>query len=197
MLHSFSFGTISGYSELPDEVLNLFSSLVVNPEKKIEFAGEIISAGLEGRIDFSSEFNLDAYEATIRKNNKLNLNNKRKYEVFLDFGSNSDEDSEVFRQGGVKEDFASSHTVDQIKDAYEQILLDAELEYAINTIKELQPVLAVEERIDFIGAIRLALKGIPDAISKIKRICDEYDVVAEQVKVILGSGKTFDEMFAF
>lgn len=194
-LRSYSFGKSLGVDELPVGVLNLFIGLAERPDKKIEFASEIVLSGLQGRIDLNSEFNIDAYEAAIRKNIRLGVESERKKKVYLDFSDGDDWD-EVIASGGMKSDVASIHTVEQVQDAYEQLLLDEELEYAISTIKELQPILLVEEGIDFIYAMKQALKGIPDAIEAIKNICNEYEVVAEQVHSILSSGYTFEEIFA-
>lgn len=193
LLRSFSFGQFHGISELPDEVLSLFSSLVENPDKKIEFASEIISAGLQGNIDFGREFNIDAYEAAIRKNQKLGKSNKRKREVFLDFTAGDDDDSQA---GGIRVDIASAQNVQQMEDAYEQLMDEDELRYAVSAIKSLQPVLMVEARLDLIYTIRQALKGIPDSVKMLRQVCTDYEVLGEQVQVVLGSGYAFEELFA-
>lgn len=196
VLRSYSFGSICGVNELPKEVLNLFVGLVEHPEKKIEFASEIVSAGLQGRINFDSTFNIDAYEAAIRKNQKLGVENKKKKEVFLDFGGNSSDDyDEVARQGGMKEDQVATKAVEKMEDAYEELLLEDELQYAVKTIRGLQPVLLANEKVDFLYTVRQALRGMPESRDILKRLCDEYEVVAEQIQVILGSGKSFDEIF--
>ena len=140
LLKSYSFGSMYGVTELPTEVLNLFTGLVYNPEKKIEFASEIISAGLQGRIDFESEFNIEAYEAAIHKNLKLGKESKRKKEMFLDFSDNSDDWEETVRSGGIKADSISASAVDKMEDAFEELLMEDELKYAVDTIKSLQPM---------------------------------------------------------
>lgn len=195
LLRSYSFGHVFGVTELPEEVLNLFIGLSYNPEKKVEYSSEIISAGLQGNIDFNREFNLDAYEATIRKNLRLGKESKRKKEVFLDFTDNSSDWEETASAGGMKADIASVRAVEKMEDAYEKILLDDELKYAVETIKSLQPMLLVEEKMDFLYTMKQALKGIPESIKILQRVCEDFEVVAEQVKVILGSGYTFEEIF--
>lgn len=195
LLRSYSFGSFHGYSELPKEVLNLFVKANQTPNKKIEFASEIISNGLQGRIDFTREFNLDAYEATIRKNQRLNLDAKKRKETYIDYSASGDDWSDVFRTGGMTIDAVSASAIVDVKDAFEQLMDDEELKYAIESIKSLQPVLFVEEQVDFIGAIKDALNGIPNALATVKEICDKYDVVAEQVKCILSSGYSFEECF--
>ena len=193
LLRSFSFGHISGVTELSNEILGLFEDLVYNPEKKIEFASEIISAG---NIDFKHDFNIDAYESAIRKNQRLGKEAKRKKEVFLDFSDNSDDWDETVQAGGIKADTATTRATKKMEDAYEQLLADEELKYAVETIKSLQPMLLVEAKMDFMCTVKQALKGIPESVNLLKRVCDDYEVVAEQVKIILGSGKTFEEIFA-
>ena len=195
VLRSFSFGHVCGVTELPVEVLNLFLPLSANPEKKIEYASEIISAGLLGNINFKQDFNIDAYEAAIRKNLKLGKESSRKKFVFLDFGDTNDDWDEVSSAGGIKADVASAHAVNKMEDAYEQLLLDDELKYAVETIKSLQPMLLVEAKMDFIHTIKQALKGIPESVRLLQQVCEDFEVVAEQVKIILGSGYTFEEIF--
>lgn len=196
LLRSFSFGHISGVTELPIEVLNLFSDLCYNPDKKIEFASEIISAGLQGNIDFEHDFNIDAYEAAIRKNQKLGKEAKRKKEVFLDFTDSNDDWDETVQAGGIKADTATTRATKQMEDAYEQLLADEELKYAVETIKSLQPILLVEAKMDFKCTVKQALKGIPESIALLKKVCEDYEIVAEQVNIILNCGKPFEEIFA-
>lgn len=195
LLKSYSFGHIFGVTELPNEVLNLFIGLSKNPEKKIEYASEIISAGLQGNIDFNHEFNLDAYEAAIRKNLKLGKESRRKKEVFLDFTDNNDDWEETQYAGGIKADVATTHAVQKMEDAYDKLIMEDELRYAVDTIKSLQPMLLVEAKMDFMHTMEQALKGIPESIKLLQRVCDEFEVVAEQIKIILGSGYTFEEIF--
>ena len=196
LLRSFGFGHFNGVTELPNEILNLFIPLSENPEKKVEFASEIISAGLQGKINFNQEFNLDAYESAIRKNLRLGKEGKRKKEVFLDYSDTSDSWEETAQAGGIKADVATLMAVDKMEDAYEQILMEDELKYAVETIKSLQPVLLVEARMDFLHTIEQALKGIPESVKMLQKVCEEYEVVAEQIKTVLSSGYSFEEVFA-
>lgn len=193
LLRSYSFGQFHGITELPEEVLSLFTSLVEEPGKNIRYASEIISAGLQGNIDFSREFNIDAYEAAITRNLGLNKSRKQKKETFLDFSGGDGDDTQ---HGGVRVDIASMSNALQMEDAYEALLDEDELRYAITTIKSLQPVLLVEARLDLIYTIRQALKGIPDSVKMLRTVCEDYEIVGEQIKVVLGSGHEFEEMFA-
>lgn len=194
MLHSLSFGTIgNGKSEIPTEVLNLFLSLSDNPSKKLEFASEIVENGLAGRIRLDSSFNIDAYEATIRKNLRLGKESKRKKISYFDLCT---EDTDAFtKQDGVSLEAYVPKAL-QMQDAFEQLLCDEELSYAISTIRALDKDLQVEENIFIIDVIKQALLGIPTAVDSIKYICSKYKLVAEQLETILSSGKSFNEMFA-
>lgn len=194
LLRSLSFGNYHGVSELPDEVLQLFMELVENPNRQIEFASEIIDAGLQGRIDLNSSFNLGAYEATIRKNGKLNLENRKKRELYID-QSDGDDWEDVSRSGGIKVDALQRDAVDEIADAYEKLILEDELQYAITTIKELQPILLIEEQVDLLHLLKQSLRFVPSAIEALRSLCSDYEVLAEQIKVVLESGRKFEELF--
>lgn len=196
LLRSYSFGQINGVDELPEEILRLFTDLVEIPEKQIEFASEIISAAMQGNIDLEHEFNIDAYESAIRKNIRLGKEAKRKKEVFLDYTDSSDSWEETAQAGGIKADVATLQAVNKMEDAYEQIMLEDELQYAVETIKSLQPMLLIEARIDFLHTMKQALKGIPESVKILQSVCNEYEVLAEQVRTVLSSGYTFEEIFA-
>lgn len=196
LLRSYSFGQMNGVDELPEEILRLFTDLVEIPEKQIEFASEIISAAMQGNIDLEHEFNIDAYESAIRKNIRLGKEAKRKKEVFLDYTDSSDSWEETAQAGGIKADVATLQAVNKMEDAYEQIMLEDELQYAVETIKSLQPTLLIEARIDFLHTMKQALKGIPESVKILQNVCNEYEVLAEQVRTVLSSGYTFEEIFA-
>ena len=196
LLRSYSFGQMNGVDELPEEILRLFTDLVEIPEKQIEFASEIISAAMQGNIDLEHEFNIDAYESAIRKNIRLGKEAKRKKEVFLDYTDRSDSWEETAQAGGIKADVATLQVVNKMEDAYEQIMLEDELQYAVETIKSLQPMLLIEARIDFLHTMKQALKGIPESVKILQNVCNEYEVLAEQVRTVLSSGYTFEEIFA-
>lgn len=192
LLKSFSFGQFHGYTELPEDVLSLFTSLVEDPSKHVKYASEIISAGLQGNIDFSRNFNIDAYEAAITRNQQFSTSKKRKKETFLDFGSGDDDEAQ---HGGVRVDVASLHNVAQMEDAYEQLMSEDELRYAISAIKSIQPMLLVEARMDVLYTMKQALRGIPDSVKMLKKLCEEYEILGEQIKIVLSSGYSFEEMF--
>lgn len=195
MLMSFSYGNFLGVNELPDEILGLFVSLVDNPNKKLEFTSEIVFNGLQGRIDLSREFNIDAYETTIRKNQVLGKEGKKKKELYIDMSGSSDDWDEVTCSGGIKLDQVNDRVVDKIQDAYEQLLLDDELQYAVDTIKALNDDLMLEESIDLIYALKQSVKGIPEAIKSVKEVCENNGLVSELVMTVLNSGYEVSQIF--
>ena len=195
LLRSYSFGTFFGVNELPVEVLNLFVG--VNSDEKIEYASEIIFNGLQGRIDLNKGFNLKAYEAAIRKNQRLGTDAEKKKRSWIDFDEPSSDDySETVTSGGISVNELNSKAVDKVEDAFEQYLDDDELQYAIDTIKSLQPQLLTEAQVDLIGCIKQALKEVPQAIQTLKEVCEEFPLVSELVEIVLTSNKSFEECFA-
>jgi hypothetical protein len=44
--------------------------------------------------------------------------------------------------------------------------------------------------------MKQALKGIPESVKILQNVCNEYEVLAEQVRTVLSSGYTFEEIFA-
>ena len=192
---SFSYGNFLGVNELPDEILGLFVSLVDNPNKKLEFTSEIVFNGLQGRIDLRREFNIDAYETSIRKNQVLGKEGKKKKELYIDMSGSSDDWDEVTCSGGIKLDQVNDRVVDKIQDAYEQLLLDDELQYAVDTIKALNDDLMLEESIDLIYALKQSVKGIPEAIKSVKEVCENNGLVSELVMTVLNSGYEVSQIF--
>lgn len=185
-----------GVSELPVEVLNLFLPLTEDPDKRIEYASEIITAGLQGRIDFSKEFNLDAYEATIRKNQHLLKESERKKKSYIDFSGASDDFDEVASNGGIKAEFESLETIEEMKDAFEEVLSNEELNYAVSTIKSLNDDFIADYGTDLIFALKSAVRGIPQAVEEIKKICTDFSVVSELIETILTSKCEVEALFA-
>ena len=85
--------------------------------------------------------------------------------------------------------------VDKVEDAFEKLLDEEELHYALSVINDLQSFLAVEAKVDFTLLIKQAIRGIPESVKKLKEICEKYSVVGEQVEIILSSGYSVEELF--
>lgn len=194
-LGCFGFGTAFGVSEIPEDVLYLFKDLVVNPDKKIEFASEIVVSGLQGRINLNKDFNIDAFEYAIKHNTFLNKERKKKKESYIEFDSEDWEDSAT--RGGIQESQINGKAVQKMADAFEEIIADDSLRYAVETIKSLNNDLIVEENIDFIEVLKQAVDFVPSAVEMVKYICDKYKVISDIAYEILNSGRPIDELFAF
>ena len=190
-LGSYSFGSYMGVDEIPEKVLGLFAD-PVRQGKSLNYASEIVFSGIRGRIDLNREFNIEAYEKAIEKNGQLSAYNKKKKESYLDFGSSDDYDS-VTQSGGVQ---AERLNLEVVQDAFEELLDNDELACAVSNIRRLNDEFITVEETDIIEAIRLALKGIPQAIKELKRICEFYPQISENIKTILSCGLSFDEVFA-
>lgn len=195
-LMSFGFGSYKGVDEIPENILSLFTSMLDQPEKTVECTEEIITAGLEKRIDFSRVFNLDAYEYTIKNNTRMNVEKERSKKVFIDFASNESERESSLRNGGMTVDSVSASAIKDLSDAFEEVLDNSELQYAIDTIKSLNDDFIVDYGINLVSVIKKAVIGFPQAVAKLKELCDEFDVVSEQVQIILQSGKDVESCFA-
>lgn len=191
-LRSFSFGSSMGVDEIPQKVLSLFSSYV-GADKQLQNASEIVFAGIQGRINLDGKFNMEGYTHAIEHNKKLYKNNRKKKESFIDYGSPSDDYNTIAQEGGIQADRLQ---IEEVKDAFEELIEHDELRYAVSAIKQVNAEFIVVEELDLIDAIRMALKGIPQAIKDVQRICDFYPQVAENVKTILSSGFEFEEVFA-
>jgi len=193
LLKSFSFGSSMGVDELPIEVINLFSDCV-GKEKELNYASEIVYSALNGRIDYNRPFNIDAYENAIKKYSSLAQYSRKKKEKFIDFTANSDDSySECVRAGGIPEEKLD---VSGVKDAYLEFDDNDELMHAVANIKKLNTEFIIVEELDIIESIRLALRGIPQAVEDLKHLCDFYPKVSEYIKTILSSGFEFEEIFA-
>lgn len=191
-LRSFSFGSSMGVDEIPQRVLSLFSSYV-GAEKQLQYASEIVFAGIQGRINLDKEFNLEGYTKAIEHNKNLYKHNRKKKESFIDSGSSSDDYNTVIQEGGIQADRLQ---IEEVKDAFEELIEHDELRYAVSAIKKVNAEFIVVEELDLIEAIRMALKGIPQALKDVQRICEFYPKVAENIKTVLSSGFEFEVIFA-
>lgn len=190
-LRSFSFGSYMGVEEVPEEVVSLFNGCLEDG-KQLHYASEIIFAGIQGRIDLNNSFNVVGYEKVIDKNTSLVMRKRKKKEMYIDYGSSDDYET-VAQNGGIQ---ADRLYIEDVQDAFEELVDNDELRFAVDNIKKLNSEFIIVEELDLIEAIRLALKGIPQAIKDIKRICDFYPKVADSIKTVLSSGVEFETVFA-
>lgn len=179
LLRSFSFGQFNGYDEIPAYVLeHLFHDLSDNPTKKVDCCYEVVSAALAGRINFNTEFNLSAYDKEVKEHHKLDASHRAKKVDFLDDFGGDDEnehggvDLSRLEVRGVVDDFARSD---------ERSYLIQEACY----IKSHLDFFLIEEQICFLTVYRQALKGIPESIAIIKRLCENYDWFNDFIDTLL------------
>lgn len=184
-LKSFSFGSYKGVDELPDVVVGLFSSMMERPEKSVEYAEEIINAALEGRINFDKEFNMGAYETSIRNNTRMNAQDRMKKETFF-----TDDDLDEAYKGGVSENKVSDN-----RDDYASFEDEDEVKWAVNSIKAENNTYRIDYGINIIKLLKKATGGYPQAMEKLKMVCLEFERVGEWIKIILSSGHSVDSLF--
>ena len=194
-LRSYSYGFHLGVAEIPEEVLQLFTQLNSGSVKQTDFASDIINAGLQGRINFNREFNLGGYETSIRRNQHYTKESSKKKQSYLDFSS-EDNFNEVASSGGIKAEQLQLDTIEEMKDAFEEVLMDEDLKYAVSTIKELNEDFISDYGTDLIFALKKAVKGTPQAVKQLKTICEEFTVVSDCIQTILSSKQEVDILFA-
>ena len=134
------------------------------------------------------EFRLEAYINKINHMRRLEGLRESKRVVHVADDSGDDDDS-----SGVVSDkqmcFADT------SDAYADFADACELQYAVEKLNSLNGYFMVNARCDVKLAVRQALRGIPDSIVLLKRLCEEYPVAADLLKIILGSGQPYESMF--
>lgn len=189
LLRSYSYGTFMGVSELPPDVVNLFSSLVEEKEKKISYASEIVFAALAGNIKLDDSFNIDAYTSTIRKNERLCTDKKRMYES--SYTLNSDCDDGLLDLG-----YCSQHNTENISDSddYTKFEDNEFLQYSVSVLKEINKDFISDYGIDLIFCIKRALGGIPSAVDVLKDICINFDNIKDMIYALLTSEKDLDSI---
>lgn len=192
-LHNYTFGISYGVNELPVGIINLFTPLVEEPSRRVEFVSEIITGGLRGRINLN-DFDLGKYENGIRKKCYLADLTKGKKTIALETGRMT-ESTEVSYGLVMSEDKVNNRLVQKMKDAYEELQDEDELHYAIQTITALNDSFQIDDGVDMLCALKNAIRGIPSAIAVLKDLCNRYEVVADLIQTILSSGKTYSEMF--
>lgn len=172
--------------QLPERVQALFSTMADKPTKSVEYVDEIIRAGLDGRIDLSSNFNLEGYCYRITSTYKGKVEPKSLKKIKYLEDDTSDFENTA-KSGGVL-----TNTIIKLETSFEEIENDSELMFAVDTIKRLQMDFLVQEGISLKKLITRAIEGVPQAVKKLKVVCEEFELVGEQIKVILLSGKAME-----
>lgn len=173
------------------EVYELFSSML-NSNKEVPYVLEVMKAAKEGRINMDSSFCLEAYCGKIKSNLEKNAIQKAKKVTFLDTSANPEDDME---KGVAGAGFGVSvNKIIKLESSFDKIDESEDLVHAINQIKRVQEDILAEEGIDILFLIKRAASGVPQAVQKLRQFCEDYELLAEQVKVILTSGRPVDSL---
>ncbi len=198
LMRSFSHGIFKGINEIPVDCWKLFADLADNPNKQeIDYSYEIISTYLRGNLREREDFNLKGYAYGIQKNEKLAFDKRKTKELFLDDNSFDDNGGKGKAPCTISSDLVAQHqtTVEACSDVFEELIDSYELRYAVETIQELKEDIFIEENIDIVECVRQAMRGLPSAVQSLKGICAEYELLGEQIKLVLASGVSFNQLF--
>lgn len=183
MIHSFC----SYHTGVSADIWDLFKDWE-NTDEPFDYVLEIVDAAASGRINLS-DFNLSAYNKTIKKN-ETKANNRRKNKVFHIV---EDIEGASVEPYGVPETVVSLY-VEQT-DEFERFENAEEVEYAVKELRNLDSSLLCNYRIDIFHCIRQALKGLPDSIKLLKELVNNEPFIGSLIKVILESEQSFSELF--
>lgn len=195
----FSLGKDTLTDETWDEVWKLFSAMAENPDKPLDEATDILKSALQGNlkgVQFENAQDIYRYASRIKRNKYLSKNSQKnvKRKLYIDHMHESEDNTPAY--GTILESAVVAQTISRTKDAFEDIADNSELRYAVETIKDLRQEFFIEAGVDLVKLLKQALRGIPDAVLELKRVCTEYELVGEQIKVILSSGEDINTCFA-
>lgn len=132
---------------------------------------EIVSAALNGSISLADDairdFNLQAYEAKCRENEK-NGNYKKAKEVLNIVELDNSDDEIKVGYGDV-----SDRKLQVIEDSFEEIMSSETFEANIRELYGIRNKYIIEKGIDPVNALRNALKGIPEAVMELKNLISD------------------------
>ena len=137
---------------------------------------------MQGRIDFEKDFKLKEYVASIDRARRLEGLREAKRAVHITDVSDDEDSSGV------------PYPADSRND-YEELENKFELQQAVDRFNEMQNYFLVNAKCDSKLAVKQALKGIPESIELVKNLCDEYPIAADFLKIILGSGYSYEQIF--
>lgn len=176
LLRSFGFNK----DVITEKELSLLKYLVEHPEYKCDVAYDILVNAMNGRIDYTKEFNLLGYEARIKHNQVLITHERGKKEKSYDAPISDDSEDTMLEFLQEPKDF--------VLEFMDNELYDEAVSYILNT--DYYNIISEEE--DIIIDIKLslyrALQGIPDAIKNIKLICQTDARLKEYIEVLLVNG---------
>ena len=198
-------GTLSGCAYLStscrdfSEIAGLFTDLRDRLERgrPVECIEEIVNAAFDGRIDLDAPFNLSGYEYKVLHNEERNKTQKAKKGKFkpafvgIDFMP-SDEDGAA--QGCMGIDQVSYAYYEQQKNAEDSIADIRDVELAVEYFHLVRSEFMVYENCDIIALLKSALTS-SEAVSRLSVLKDKYKKFGENMKILLTSGKSLNELF--
>lgn len=176
--------TSFGYEFLFGELVNEDGTFSTDA-RDWEYCSEIIEAALNGNITFDKEFNIRAYNKTVKKN--LRLANNTYSKRFIDVVDTVDEAKD---EGGITIDSLPDKT-----DKYKVFEDTEELSLTVEKIHAIHKDIMTVYGVDIIYSIRSALKGNPSAVETLSQLCVEDTRIGDYLKIILESGVSFEELF--
>lgn len=180
LLRSYSFK-----EEVSNDVWTLFKN--ANVDKGWDYSLEIIDNAMQGNIKISDDFNFSAYIAQVEKLKKYSDGRARQKILHIQ----SDADGQ--ESYGVPEEKLNTYA--EPVDEYQKIIDDDTVKFAVSEINRIASYIFIENRVDIYRCINQALKGIYASVRSLKKLTDEDPYVAELLKIILGSGYSFAELF--
>lgn len=198
VLKSCSFGVMNGLKEIPPEVFALLAEMKDDPNNPVEYVEEVIMSAVRDE-KYLQGFNLKGFIRVVDARAKQKQWKKAMTELHINFsGEGEDTRSGSSRQefGCISADKVAYDAFRAMRDSVESSLEDSELKYAIETIQSLNEEFIVSYDVNLITLLRSASAGVVQAISKLREICQKFEVVAEQVEIILSSGVPVEECFA-
>ena len=138
---------------------------------------EIINSAMNGGINYDMEFNQCGFVAAIKRNQRMSEKNAP-----LPLIENEGADT-VYDQKGV-----SVNTLPTFDVRYNDYENQQEYEDALKSVQAMSRELFKTYRVNIKVLLQNALNGVPEAVIKLKQICKDYELFAEQLEIILKYG---------
>ena len=189
MLRSYSFGIVKG--TFPFKHWVIFDEAA---SSDLEYAYEIIKAVEAGRLQIKDDFNLSAYCAKVRRNQKLGKAEEASRVLRI---SDTDGDSVRGEDGDIDSCGVSMSNVIKYADQIDEFLkTDEEEDFynAIDTLNRMQVDILIRYQVNFWHCMGQALRGIPEAIDLLHKLTEESPKIGELIWIVLSSGKSLSDL---
>ena len=166
------------------EILAHYKNMRVNGIPVLDYTYEIYEAYMNGRIN--KRTNILGFVRGIQ-DNTVKVENKKQSKIkhFITEDTDTNEDM----------DGVNINTVVTPKDDYAVYEDSDELTWAVNKIKSLQMEMCIDFSVNLEMVLNKAALGFKPAKETLARLCNEVDLVADLVNIILSSGKPVLELF--